>query len=285
MPAEFGFPSHPSLGIIDFTNPQVVQRMQTIFNEIYEVFGTPIVHMGADEVDFKRLGTLPEIQAALQKQNLTSAVDLYREFIVTMDRFAVASNRTLHVWEGFAPSKGQTGRNAQNASTIDIDPKTGITVQPFDCYYYPPPQLAADGYKIINSAWTPLYIASGHGEDPELVCPVIFSKSRWRLFFFDSKFILYHFMYAFLFLGSRKSVDQHFCDSGLVFFFQNRGGASSFLIANSSYIILCMHFNVSGTSTTSTSQWPVFLFQNRGFEVSFLIANSSYIILCMLFYF
>ena len=35
--------------------------------------------------------------------------------------------------------------------------------------YYPPPQLAKDGYKILNSCWTPLYIAGGHGQLVELV--------------------------------------------------------------------------------------------------------------------
>eukprot|EP00040_Diaphanoeca_grandis_P034105 m.210128 g.210128 ORF g.210128 m.210128 type:complete len:709 (+) comp33064_c0_seq1:323-2449(+) len=169
LPTLFGFPSNPRLGIIDITNPFVVQRMQTIFDEIYAVFKTPIVHMGGDEVNFGALEALPEIKAALKKQNLSSAVDLYRLFIVEMGEYATSTQRTLHAWEGFAPTEGQTGRNAQVPSTINIDPKTGITIQPFDCYYYPPPQLAADGYKIINSAWTPLYIAGGHGEDPELV--------------------------------------------------------------------------------------------------------------------
>eukprot|EP01043_Picozoa_sp_COSAG02_P064077 COSAG02_NODE_9264_length_2273_cov_2.781049_1_plen_226_part_00 len=33
----------------------------------------------------------------------------------------------------------------------------------------PPPQLAADGYRILNAAWTPLYIAGGSGQSPELI--------------------------------------------------------------------------------------------------------------------
>ena len=34
---------------------------------------------------------------------------------------------------------------------------------------YPPPQLAQDGYRIINAAWTPLYIAGGSGQQPDLI--------------------------------------------------------------------------------------------------------------------
>lgn len=41
---------------------------------------------------------------------------------------------------------------------------TDIRVEPFDCNIFTPPDLAAAGYKMINSAWTPLYIAA-NGRD------------------------------------------------------------------------------------------------------------------------
>lgn len=81
--------------------------------------------------------------------------------ITTLARYAAKNNRELIVWEGFAPQQGQTGRSSHPASTVSI-PTSGIVVTPFDCFYYPPPQLAADGYKILNSAWTPLYVLSAY---------------------------------------------------------------------------------------------------------------------------
>ena len=116
-----------------------------------------------------------------------------------MHKYANESNRELVVWEGFGPAKGQTGRSAHPPSAVEI-PTDGLLVTPFDCFYYPPPevcspccivaycvllqhrftrsyamllgnyrQLAADGYKILNAAWTPLYIAGGSGQSPELI--------------------------------------------------------------------------------------------------------------------
>jgi hypothetical protein len=82
-----------------------------------------------------------------------------------MAEYAVSKGKILHTWEGFAPQAGQTDRSTHPASTVKIDPKTRITIEPFDCFYYPPPQLAADGYNIINSAWSPLYIANGQRWD------------------------------------------------------------------------------------------------------------------------
>lgn len=58
-----------------------------------------------------------------------------------------------------------------------MDIPTDVIVTPFDCFYYPPPQLARDGYRIINAAWTPLYIAGGSGQSPEL----IYSWNPWLL--------------------------------------------------------------------------------------------------------
>ena len=70
--------------------------------------------------------------------------------------FAASLNKTLHVWEGFQPS------SPAKKQTVPIS--TDIRVEPFDCNIFTPPDLAAAGYKMINSAWTPLYIAA-NGRD------------------------------------------------------------------------------------------------------------------------
>ena len=170
LPSVFGFKSllgKDQVGICDFTSDVVVSALLTIFDEIAAVFPSPYVHCGGDEVPLPRIKDLPEVQDAIKKLGLNSTTDLYRRFIGRMDAYAAAKNRTLIVWEGFAPAKGQTGRASHPPSKVPV-PKT-VVVSPFDCFYYPPPQLAADGYRIINSAWTPLYIAGGKGSDPELI--------------------------------------------------------------------------------------------------------------------
>jgi hypothetical protein len=144
-----------------------LQALQTIFNEIQAVFPSPYIHCGGDEVSFPTLARLPEVQAAIKAEGLSSVTDIYRNFIAEMDAYAKSIGKTLIVWEGFAPKGGQTGRSAHPASNVTIS--TDVIVSPFDCFYYPPPQLAADGYKILNNAWTPLYIAGGGGQAPELI--------------------------------------------------------------------------------------------------------------------
>lgn len=92
-----------------------------------------------------------------------------------MHTFAAAKGKTLQVWyvrpllsfaferfecctwfhrEGFKSNvPGETpGDVAPSTVAIPQD----VVVQPFDCNIYVPPSLAKDGYKMINSAWTPL---------------------------------------------------------------------------------------------------------------------------------
>ena len=129
----------------------MVARLKTLFDEIDAVFRSPFLAMGGDEVSFDQLADLPEITAALKATNMTGVMDLYREFIAEMQRYAVAKNKTLRVWEGFASADGQQGHKPANRSSVTI-PTEGISVAVFDGVYYPPTRLAADGCEDLNGA-------------------------------------------------------------------------------------------------------------------------------------
>lgn len=110
LPKIFGFPSKPSLDVINFVDPAVVSAVQTIYDEIEAVFPSGYVMMGGDEVNLAAIQNLPEIKAAAAKMgHNATGYDLYRQFIVDMHTFASGTGRELIVWEGFAPAEGQTG--------------------------------------------------------------------------------------------------------------------------------------------------------------------------------
>ena len=113
-PAPSHFPGEGSkqVGIVNLANRSTITALQTIFDEIDEVFPSPYVHCGGDEVSFGTLDGLPEVHAAIKALGLNSSTDIYRWFIAEMDAYAKARNKTLVVWEGFAPAQGQTGRSA-----------------------------------------------------------------------------------------------------------------------------------------------------------------------------
>eukprot|EP01048_Picozoa_sp_COSAG05_P006627 COSAG05_NODE_439_length_9821_cov_110.691556_5_plen_378_part_00 len=135
------------------------------------------------KVNFGEIDSLPEIAAALKRDKVNTTADLYRLFIGQMNSYAKSKGKTLQVWEGF--KSDVPGETAGGAVPSAVPIAKDIVVSPFDCNIYTPPRLAKDGYNIINSAWTPLYIA-GHGRDgahhplpPQLVY-------RWNPWLFGS---------------------------------------------------------------------------------------------------
>ena len=74
-----------------------------------------------------------------------------------MREFAVARGKTLRVWEGFGPQGGQGGHKPVTPSPVAV-PTAGLSVSSFDGCYYNPPQMARDGYRIINSNTATIYI-------------------------------------------------------------------------------------------------------------------------------
>ena len=81
-------------------------------DEVAAVFPGPIMHTGGDELQWWRIDNLTEVASALTATGLASDRDLYRRFIEEMRQFAAKRNKTLHVWEGFGPKRGQARKGA-----------------------------------------------------------------------------------------------------------------------------------------------------------------------------
>lgn len=108
----------------------MLAALQTIFDEICDVFPGSYVHIGGDEVSFPAIDAIPEAQAEIKRLGLNSSYDLYRRFITQMQDYAKGKGRELMVWEGFGPIQGQTGRAAKAPSSVKI-PTDGLVVSEF----------------------------------------------------------------------------------------------------------------------------------------------------------
>lgn len=146
---------------INFANDDVVKAIDTIVGEICDVFvSSPYFHIGGDEADFALADQHSDFQRAFATYQLTGKAQdqIYRAFLNRMNLIVKKNKKQMIVWEGF--------RRDPNAKIIvDKD----ITVMGFESAYYAPEHLAADGYNIINAAWTPLYVVNRHAWDPEKI--------------------------------------------------------------------------------------------------------------------
>lgn len=141
-------------GTINFANDKVISAVDKLVGEVCEVFrSSPYFHMGGDEADISNADQHADFQAAFKQEGLTGKAqhEIFRRFIGQVNQFTRKRGKQLIVWEGF-------GRDASTKFPISKD----VLVMEFESAYYLPNDLLEDGYKLINAAWTPLYVVNKH---------------------------------------------------------------------------------------------------------------------------
>ncbi len=134
-------------------NPKTEAALKILFDELCEMFpDTPYIHIGGDEANIKVWNSCPDCVAYMKAHGIEDEYDLYSEFTARVAQMILDRGRTPIVWEGF-PKKG--------AERI---PKETIVIA-WESHYHMADDLLAEGFKIINGSWQPLYITPGfnHG--------------------------------------------------------------------------------------------------------------------------
>jgi hypothetical protein len=135
---------------IDISKEESYRILQSIFEELMELFPGPLWHLGADEVDYpdKKEGPGKDYSRFMDRINISGGDQLQNYFINRMYDFFKGKGYGMLVWEGFKP---------------DIKPLVNhdIIVCPFNIKYEGtmPGDYIKAGYKILNTSWSPLYIA------------------------------------------------------------------------------------------------------------------------------
>lgn len=139
---------------INFADEKVLQAVETIIGEMCDVFKpTPYFHVGGDEADFSLAGQNEYFKAAMEKTGLKSPQGLYRKLLGRLDEIVRKHGKKTIVWEGF-----------HRGGNVEV-PKD-IVVMVYENAFYMPDKLVADGYKIINASWTPMYVVNRKRRDP-----------------------------------------------------------------------------------------------------------------------
>ena len=138
----------------------------TLVGEVCDVFrSTPYYHIGGDEVDMSAWAKCKHCISFRRQHGIESDEELYRYFLVRMDEIVKKHGKRMIVWEGF-----------KAAGKIPV-PKD-ITVMEFESYYELPQNYAAAGYKVINTAWQPLYLVNDRKWSPEKI--LSWNMYRWE---------------------------------------------------------------------------------------------------------
>ncbi len=119
-----------------------------LLKEIAELFpDTPYIHIGCDEANIKAWNHCAACRDYMKKNNIANVKDLYAEFAGRLAQAVLDLGRTPIVWEGFAK---------EGAHYV---PKETIVIS-WENHYNFTTDLLADGFRIINCSWQPLYIVA-----------------------------------------------------------------------------------------------------------------------------
>ena len=135
------------------SKPETMQAIGQLFDELCEMFPhTPYIHIGGDEANIKAWNSCSDCVAYMKEHGIEDEYELYSDFTARVAQMVLDRGRTPIVWEGF-PKKG--------AWRI---PRETIVIA-WESHYHMADDLLAEGFKIINGSWQPLYITPGfnHG--------------------------------------------------------------------------------------------------------------------------
>lgn len=127
-------------------NPKTMKGIRTLMEEMCELFPeAPYIHIGGDEANIKAWNSCPQCKEYMKKNGIGDVYELYSEFVGRMAKLTLDMGKTPIVWEGF-PKTG-----------VHYIPKETIVIA-WETMYHLPEELIAEGFKVINSSWRPMYV-------------------------------------------------------------------------------------------------------------------------------
>ncbi len=136
------------LGVLNLGSEAVAEAMDRIVGDLCDVFrSSPFVHVGADETWLGNLGRAPETAAALAKKGFDDLHDLLLDFVVRMHESVKRRGKQTLVWESFA-----------GTGSARVSIPRDVIVMAWETAYQEPRSLLANGYRVINASWKPLYV-------------------------------------------------------------------------------------------------------------------------------
>jgi N-acetyl-beta-hexosaminidase len=118
--------------LLDLANPNTLPFVKSLWDEFLPWFDSKDVHIGADEYDARE-------------------GEAYRQFVNACDDHLTSKGYTVHAWGSLAQMKGTTPVH------------TDVVMDVWDTAFASAPELVREGYRVVNTIDTYLYIVPKAG--------------------------------------------------------------------------------------------------------------------------
>lgn len=153
VPAKFGV----MYDVLNVANPQVMQFLEDVIDEVIALFPSPVFHIGGDEVRYNQWNESSFVQAYMKNNNLKTPAELQVFFTNEMSNLLASKNRRMMGWNeitGARLHEYQTEKDAED----NVQLAEGTIVH----FWKGDPNLIKEtiekGYEVVNSYHNYTYI-------------------------------------------------------------------------------------------------------------------------------
>jgi N-acetyl-beta-hexosaminidase len=133
-------------GILCAGNKECVDAVLALINEVMDMFPeSEYINVGGDEANINAWNYCTDCKKYMQEHGQANVKEMYCEFIGKITSAVISRGKTPIVWEGFPKEYSH------------LVPKETVVLS-WENYYNYTEDLLADGFRIINASWQPLYI-------------------------------------------------------------------------------------------------------------------------------
>lgn len=140
----------------DIANPKVIQFLEDVLSEVFELFSGKVVHVGGDEVKFDTWKNSPEIQAYMKKNNLSSPADLQIFFTNKISQFIDSTGHRMMGWNEIL------GDNVHRQEVANTEVKETLAKSAIIQFWKGNLELinkaVSNGYDVVNSYHAQTYL-------------------------------------------------------------------------------------------------------------------------------
>lgn len=138
---------------LDYTKPETREFSRRLVAEVAEIFDSPYLHIGTDEVPLRASQeACPELVDYQHEQGYPYVGDVLVEYITELDEVVHEAGKITQVWQWW-----------DFQQPTSIDPPTRIVVNE---WLSSPEGRASQGYPTIGVQDGPLYVSPGFGATP-----------------------------------------------------------------------------------------------------------------------
>lgn len=161
VPCRFGV----QYEVYNVANPKVVEFLKDVMSEVIELFPSPVVHIGGDEVRYNQWNASPQVKAYMKAHNLKTASDLQIYFTNEMSNWLASKGRRMMGWNEITGAKLHEYQPEDETDGSEQLAK-GTVVQFWKGDTALIRQTVAKGYDIVNSHHMFTYVDYGYDRTP-----------------------------------------------------------------------------------------------------------------------